>query len=253
VSGTSNGRGNPQTPSTGGAEPRPADVLADGLAGAARRAGLDRAAAGEPIRGHALLAAMGGVRGLVEALLPGIVFLVVFTATRDLLPSVIAPAALGVVFLVLRLIARSQTSPAVGGLVGIVLSALLALRSGDGKDFYLLGFWTNGVYGVALLVSVLVGWPLLGLAIGALMGEGTAWRRQRAKYRALRLLTLIWVGFFALRLVVQLPLYFADNVEALGVTRLVMGTPLYGLLVVLSFLFVRAVYGRDPNGPAGQR
>jgi hypothetical protein len=51
---------------------------------------------------------------------------------------------------------------------------------------------------------------------------------------------------------VQLPLYFADNVEALGVTRLVMGTPLYGVLVVLSFLFVRALYARDPNGPAGQ-
>jgi hypothetical protein len=233
-------------------DPGAADVLAGGLAGAARRAGLDRAAAGEPIRAHALLAAMGGVRGLVEALLPGIVFLVVFTATRDLLLSVIAPAILGVVFLVLRLIARSQTAPAIGGLVGIVLSALLALRSGDGKDFYLLGFWTNGVYGTVLLVSVLVGWPLLGLAIGALMGEGTAWRRQRAKYRALRLLTLIWVGFFALRLVVQLPLYFADNVEALGVTRLVMGTPLYGVLVVLSFLFVRAIYARDPNGPAGQ-
>ena len=252
MSGAPNGRGEGTTPAPGGTDPRPADVLADGLAGAARRAGLDRAAAGERIRGHELLAAMGGVRGLVEALLPGVVFLVVFTATRDLLPAVIAPAALGVVFLVLRLLGRSQTSPAIGGLVGIVLSALLALRTGDGKDFYLLGFWTNGVYGSVLLVSVLVGWPLLGLAIGALMGEGTAWRRQKAKYRALRLLTLIWVGFFALRLVVQLPLYFADNVEALGVTRLIMGTPLYGLLVVLSFLFVRALYARDPNGPAGQ-
>jgi hypothetical protein len=252
VSGAPNGPGDRATPAPGGSDPRAADVLADGLAGAARRAGLDRAAAGERIRGHELLAAMGGVRGLVEALLPGIVFLVVFTATRDLLPAVIAPAALGVVFLVLRLVARSQTSPAIGGLVGIVLSALLALRTGDGKDFYLLGFWTNGIYGAVFLVSVIVGWPLLGLAIGALMGEGTAWRRQKAKYRALRLLTLIWVAFFALRLVVQLPLYFADNVEALGVTRLIMGTPLYGLLVVLSFLFVRALYARDPNGPAGQ-
>ena len=38
-----------------------------------------------------------------------------------------------------------------------------------------------------------------------------------------------------LRLAVQVPLYFANNVEALGATRLIMGLPLYALGVWLAW------------------
>lgn len=226
--------------------PDPRNALAGGLASAAQRAGFDRVAEGEPISPRDVLAAMGGWRGVVEAILPGVVFLLVFTVTRQLLPSVVAPALLGVVFIGVRLVQRSQVTPAIGGLIGILISALLALRTGDGKDFYLFGLWTNGAYGAFLLISVLVGWPILGVAVGFLMGEGTSWRSDRPKFRAMRMLTLVWVGFFALRLAVQLPLYVVGNVEALGVTRLLMGTPLYGVLLVASWLFVRAVYAKHP-------
>ncbi|WP_150306403.1 DUF3159 domain-containing protein [Planctomonas psychrotolerans] len=222
------------------------DALANGLADAARRAGFGTVAEGDRISPRDVLGAMGGVRGILEAVLPGLVFILLFTFTRDLLPSVIAPAVVGVVFVVLRLVQRSPATPAIAGLIGIVISALLALRTGEGKDFFVLGFWTNGAYLTAFLLSILVGWPLLGLAVGFLMGEGTAWKRHRPKFRAMRMLTLIWAGFFGLRLAVQMPLYFADNVEALGVTRLVMSTPMYGVLLVLSWLFVRAVYAKYP-------
>ena len=38
-----------------------------------------------------------------------------------------------------------------------------------------------------------------------------------------------------LRLAVQVPLYFANNVEVLGATRLIMGLPLYALGVWLAW------------------
>ena len=38
------------------------------------------------------------------------------------------------------------------------------------------------------------------------------------------------------------PFYLVDNVEALGATRLLMGVPLYALVLVFSWLVVRAVY-----------
>jgi hypothetical protein len=193
------------------------------MAQAAERAGLGQAARGEAMTASALLTAMGGARGVLEAIVPGLLFLVAFTITRDIVLSVAVPVAVAVVAVVARLVQRSAVAPAVGGLVGIVISALLALRSGEGRDFYALGLWTNGAYFAVLLVR---------------------------KARALRLLTLVWVGFFALRLAVQLPLYLADSIDALGVARLVMGTPLYGVLLVLSWLFVRAVYAVDPAAPA---
>ncbi|KAB1650557.1 DUF3159 domain-containing protein [Pseudoclavibacter endophyticus] len=185
---------------------------------------------------------MGGVRGIVEAVVPGLAFLVLFTFTGDLWWSVGVPAALGVVFIVARLIARQTAMPAIAGLLGAVISGFLAIRSGDGIDYYLTGFWTNGAYGAAFLVSVVVGWPLIGVLAGLLFNAGGRWRANARLKRWMTLVTLGWVVFFALRLAVQLPLYFAGNVEALGVTRLVMGTPMYGVLLVVTALFARGAF-----------
>lgn len=222
------------------------------MAAAAERAGFAPAAEGEPISGHALLAAMGGIRGLVEAVLPGLVFLLTYSFTRELVLSLIAPVLIGLGFTAFRLLKKQTMTQAIGGLVGIGISAVLALMSGKAEDFYLPGFWTNGLYGAALLISVLVGWPLIGLAVGFLMGDGVAWRDDPSKRRVLTILTLCWVGLFGLRLAVQLPLYFAGNVEALGATRLLMGVPLYAPLLVVSWLMVRSVY-RKPDAAEDTR
>ncbi|WP_104169734.1 DUF3159 domain-containing protein [Cryobacterium sp. M23] len=237
-------------------------AFADGMAAAARRAGFTPAAEGDPISGRALLAAMGGIRGLVEALLPGLVFLITYTFTRQLFPeqslvlSLVVPVLIGVVFIVLRRISRQTVTPAVGGLVALIVSAVLALFTGRAEDFFLPGFWTNGLYGGALFISAVVGWPLIGLAVGFLMGEGIAWRSNRSRRRVLTILTLCWAGLFALRLAVQLPLYYSGNVEWLGAVKLLMGIPLYAPLLVISWLVVRAVYrvdDRETDDAAGRR
>ena len=238
----------------GAADPA-VNPLADGMAAAARRAGFSAAADGQPISGHALLAAMGGIRGIVEAVLPGLVFLVTYSLTLDLVPALIAPVLIGVIFCGLRLAQKQTVTQAIGGLIGIGLSAVLALLTGRAEDFYLPGFWTNAVYGAALLVSALVGWPLIGVAVGFLKGEQLAWRADPSKRRVFSILTLMWAGLFALRLAVQLPLYYAGNVEALGATKLLMGIPLFAPLLVLSWLMVRSVYAAtaqpEPRDPAG--
>jgi hypothetical protein len=235
-------------------QPKASEIFADSMAGAARRAGFGAATKAEPISGQALLTAMGGIRGLVEAVLPGLVFLITYSLTIDpstdvttdpigtLLPSLVAPLVIGVIFVALRAITKQTTTPALGGLVGTAISVALALFSGKPSDFFLVGLWTNAGYGAALLVSVLVRWPLIGVAVGFLMGDGVAWRLDASKRRVLTILTLCWTGLFLGRLAVQLPLYLADNVELLATTKLLMGIPLYAPLLVVSWLMVRSVY-----------
>lgn len=229
-------------------------AFAESMAGAARRAGFGAATEGQAISGHALLATMGGVRGLIEAVLPGLVFLVTYSLTIDpttdvatdpigtLLPSLVAPLVIGVIFVVLRAVTRQTTTPAIGGLVGTAISVALALFTGKPSDFFLVGLWTNAGYGAALLISVLVRWPLIGVAVGFLMGDGVAWRADVSKRRVLTILTLCWTGLFLGRLAVQLPMYLADNVELLATAKLLMGIPLYAPLLIVSWLLVRSVY-----------
>ncbi|MFE6966483.1 DUF3159 domain-containing protein [Agromyces sp. NPDC057679] len=221
------------------------------LAAAAEKSGLGALARDEQLSGRDLLGAVGGVRGILEALLPGLVFLVVYSsltsfagydAQAALVPALGASVGLAVVFTIARLVAKGQPTQAIAGLVGVLASAALALWSGDARDNYVLGFFTNAAYALALLISLLVRWPAIGLIVGFLMGDGLAWKQDRRKYRAAQFLTLVWIGLFVARLAVQVPFYLANNVEALGAMRLLMGVPLYALVLVFSWLVVRAVY-----------
>jgi len=233
-------------------EPSTPDILGRALSDAARRAGLDPADT-RPT-GHVVWRAMGGWRGVLESVLPGLVFVVTYTLTYDAstdesnLPlSLGLSVGLAVVFTIARLIQRTPPSAALGGLVATAVAAALALFTGRGEDNFVPGFITNAAYGTALLVSALIGWSLIGLAAGYLMGEGTAWRRDRRKRRVFFWLTLAWAALFFLRLSVQLPLYFAGDVTTLGTLKLVMGLPLFAPLIAVTWLAVRALYRRTPE------
>src|SRR5690606_760336 len=131
-----------------------------------------------------------------------------------------------------------------GGLIAAGAAAALALVTGRGADNFVPGLITNAVYGTAMIVAALIGWSLIGLAGGCLMGEGTAWRADRRKRRAFFWLGLAWGALFLVRLAVQLPLYLTDQVTMLGTLKLVMGLPLFAPMVAVTWLVVRALYPR---------
>ena len=222
-----------------------ANAFGAALGEAARRAGLDPSDGSTA--GHAVWRAMGGWRGILESIVPSLAFLVVYTIWQDLLWSLVISVGLAALFTIVRLAMRQAATAAFGGLVAVVAAAALALWTGRAQDNFVWGFVTNAAYGTALLVSALVGWSLIALAVGFVMGEGLAWRRDRRKRRVLFWITIAWAALFYVRLAVQLPLYFAGDVTALAATKLVMGIPLFAPLVAVSWLAVRAVYRRQPQ------
>jgi hypothetical protein len=192
--------------------------------------------------------AVGGVRGLVEAIVPGLTFLTVFSFTGVLLWSVVAPLGLALVFVLARVISRSSVQPALIGMGGIAASAAVALWSGRPEDNFVLGLWVNGIGLTVMLVSILVGRPLIGVISGLLVSD-PQWRADRAKRTLAMIATALWVGLFGVRLSVQLPLFLQGAVAELAVARLVMGLPLYALVLWLSWLLMRSVY-RTPEASA---
>lgn len=189
-----------------------------------------------------LLSSMGGRLGIVEAVLPTILFISVFSFTQEGLPAVVAAASSSVVFLVVRLITKGMLSQVLIGGLGVAIAAFLALREGgQTEDYFLIGFYTNAAYGSVLLISILVRQPLIGVAVGLLTGNKD-WKKIPSISYRFYLVTTLWVIFFSLRLIVQLPLYFAGAIEALATARLVMGAPMYALLLVASWLILKAVF-----------
>lgn len=222
-------------------QPSTSELVGAALGGAARRAGLDPAAGASTQQ--VVWSAMGGWRGILESVLPSLAFVVLFTIRPE--PLILAlgvSVGLAAVFTAIRLIQKSPPAAAIGGLVAACAAAVLALMTGRGEDNFVLGFFTNAAYGSVLLVSALIGWSLIGVAAGFLVGEGTTWRQDRRKRRAYFWLGIAWAALFAARLAVQLPLYFASDVTALGTLKLVMGLPLFAPLIAVTWLVVRALH-----------
>ncbi|QEO10177.1 DUF3159 domain-containing protein [Protaetiibacter larvae] len=220
--------------------------FADAVAAAARRSGLGRVEPGQAPTAGALLAAIGGVRGLVESILPGLLFLVVFTITQQVLPSVLAPLAIAVVFIVVRALTRQPVTSAIAGALGIAVSAGLALLSGRAEDNFVPGLVINVVMVLVMVGSILAKRPLIGVVVGLLTGDAV-WRADAAKYRVALIATILWVVLPALRLAVQLPLYLTEQAAALGATKLVMGVPLYAILLWVTWLLIRTAWSA-PRG-----
>jgi hypothetical protein len=224
-----------------GAEPGPAEqpTMAQLAEGYASQAGLHRSSNGN----IDVLKSAGGVQGIAESILPGLVFLVIFTITRDLPTALIGSLATAAVFTVTRLIQRRPLTQALAGVVGVGLSAWIANTTGKAEDFYVLGFFTNAAYIVAMSLSIFFRWPFAGLIFGFIRNEGLEWRKHPARMKAYQIGTWVIVAVLVLRLVVQVPLYFMgeQGLAALATTRLLMSTPLYVLGVWVAWLLTRPV------------
>jgi intracellular septation protein A len=185
-----------------------------------------------------LMEAVGGRLGMAETSLPPVAFAAVYGFTGTNGAAIIA-VAVGVVFALARLVRRETPRHALTGLVGIAFAAFVAARSGKAENFFLPGLLANAAYATALLVSVAIRRPLIGYVVGQLDGEGSGWRDDPLRVRAFMRASLTWAALFGLRLAVQLPLYLAGAVAALGVARTAMGLPLFALGLWLTYRLVR--------------
>jgi hypothetical protein len=222
--------------------------------------------------------ALGGPRGVLEAAIPTAAFTIAYVVSDDLKLSLVIAAALAAVALVVRLVQRTTVQFVANAAFGIAIGAAFALRAGGGdngddhaRDFFLPGILYNSGYAVVLVATVLIRWPLVGFMVGAVQamavsedeadsaggtdgkegpppGVVTAWRSDPAMVKLCSKLTLLLALPCLLRVVVQYPLYQADEVGLLGTAKLIMGWPLQvAALMAMGALLAR---GRTPLEPA---
>lgn len=193
---------------------------------------------------------IGGVRGVLESVVPFTVFSVVYGFEKDLRTSIIAALVPAAVLSVWRLVAREPLTQAISGLVGIGIGAYVATRTGNATDFFLPNIIKNAGFAAVYAISALVRWPLIGVVVGPALGENFAWRRNGPRRRAYTVATWLWVAMFGIRLAVQIPLYLADRVTLLGtLNAFVLGLPLFGLTIWLSWIVLRRVPVVRPQRP----
>lgn len=203
---------------------------------------------------HRLGEAFGGLRGSLEAALPMLVFVVVWSVTKDRTLSLGSAAALTVVLAVARLVQRQTLQYVLTSIFATGLAAFFALRSGNAEDAFLPGILTSLAYLVGSLVSVLVRWPVVGLMVGVAdqaavaAGDPFRWRRNAAAVRVCSRLTLVLVAVYVIRVGIMGPLYLAGNVAGLTIAKVALGWPLWvGAVAVMGAMLMKGHTPIDPD------
>lgn len=188
-----------------------------------------------------IVAALGGKKGLFDSGIPALLFLIVFNLRDDVREAALTSLALSGLIAIVRIIKREKLQHAISGIFGVLICYLLVRSTGKAEDFYLPGLFINAGYGALYLLTNLAGWPIIGVVLGPLLGEDFHWRKVPERRRVYILAGWLWVGLFLSRLAVQLPLYLAENVNALGVARLIMGYPLFIATAWGTWLIIKEV------------
>lgn len=219
-------------------------LTGDDDAGKDRPAGTDEATATEPEKPQTtdkdFFHALGGWGALLDIGLPWIAFLIVYAVSdHDLTLALIIAIAVAGLVAVLRLIRKQPLRNVAGGFIGVLISAWVANRTGNAEDVYLPGLLTNVGYGALYLLTVLIRWPLFGVLYGVITQTGTAWRKDPAMLKGFSRATMVFVGLFAIRLIVQVPLYLTGSLNALGIAKVGLGLPFYALALWLAYSVLR--------------
>lgn len=190
--------------------------------------------------------AIGGIRGVIESMLPGFLFVFLFVLTSDLKLTIIASAVLAVLSVFIRLLQRQTVLGALAGLFSIAICLIWAWNTHEARNYYVYGFITNSICAVVLVLSFLVRVPGIGFFIEFIRSMPTGhyqawlseWRGDKRLLRAYNIVTAMWIVIPVLRLAVQVPLYLTDSIAWLGTARLLMGLPFTALSIWVSYLII---------------
>lgn len=196
-------------------------------------AGFD--ADGDPTREESLSRLLGGTRAAIEGSIPPIVFLVAWLASGgELLTAVVWSLLASAATLVVALVERRRPKAVLIGMLMTVLAAMVAYYSGEARNFFLVQLLSNAASALAWVVSIVIGWPFLGIIVGGVIGTKTRWRNDPVLLRAYQRASWIWVLQYVIRVVVFSVLWWLDETTWLAIMRAALTYPLIIACVAVS-------------------
>ncbi|NED10157.1 DUF3159 domain-containing protein [Streptomyces sp. SID9124] len=187
----------------------------------------------------ALFEAFGGVRGMVETVLPGLLFVTIFTIDKNLTYSAVAAVAVSLALVAVRLIRKDTVKHAFSGVFGVAFGVVFAKMTGNAKDFYLPGMLYTLGLALAYLISTVAGLPLIGLILGPVFKENLSWRtRNPGRKKAYARASYAWGLILLAKCAILFPLYWWADTTQFGWVLVALKIPPFLLAVYLTWVFL---------------
>ncbi|WP_307788978.1 DUF3159 domain-containing protein [Glycomyces salinus] len=197
------------------------------------------------MRQDTLVSLLGGRRGAFDATAPLIVFVLTWLLTgNSILWGVAASVLCAAAIAAVRLARGTKPRAVIFGLLSVCLAGVIVLYTGRAADILLPRILTNAASALVWAGSIAVRRPLLGLIVGALLGQRTRWRSDPALLRAYSAASWAWVAMYTLRVAVLTPFWNSDEDEIAviggGVVQVLLSYPLLIACLAVSGWIIKA-------------
>ncbi|MCT4352455.1 DUF3159 domain-containing protein [Streptomyces sp. Je 1-79] len=201
--------------------------------------GAQEAQASKEVTEAALFEAFGGLRGMIETVLPGLLFVTIFTINKDLHISAIAALAVSLLLVAVRLVRRDTVKHAFSGVFGVAFGVVFAMMTGNAKDFYLPGMLYTLGLALAYIITTIAGVPLIGLMLGPVFKENLSWRtRNPGRKKAYAKASWAWGLILLGKCAILFPMYWWADTTKFGWVLVALKIPPFLLAVYLTWVFL---------------
>ncbi|WP_423189838.1 DUF3159 domain-containing protein [Alkalibacterium sp. f15] len=172
----------------------------------------------------------------IDAIFPPLIFFL--TNQLGSLEFASGITLLYLLILIIYRIVRGHTKRyALVGVGGVLLSIGFSLLSGDAINYYLPGIISTGLIATACVVSLIAHRPLAALLSHISRGWPIDWYMRDDIRPAYRNVTLLWAGYFLLKLFIQTALFLRGNFSVYFYINTIMGWPMNIILLISTYVF----------------
>jgi hypothetical protein len=193
--------------------------------------------------------AMHGPRHILDGATPAVGFLIGYSIAGAEVGAFVA-ILIAVALAAVRLVRGDSVRIVALSVLVVLVFSLFVEITGEGRAFYLPEVALCIVMAVLFGATVLTGKPLSYTVSRRIRLEPAEPADPAARLQLHRRITLAWFIFWAVHVVVMVPLYIADKVVVLGTVALILGKPALVVMLAVTWLWVRNKSGMSTSRAA---
>jgi len=178
----------------------------------------------------------GKVGRFLDSFLPLIIFLVL-NPLLGLDTAFWGSLAVAGLFAIVRIMKKESLVYALGGLGGVLLAGIFIKLSGSDVGYFLPGLISGAITVVLCTISVVINRPLVAWTSFIARRWPLRWYWHPKVLPAYNEVTIIWGVAFSARLALEFWLFQQEAVNALGVSKIVLGWPFIVILLITTYLY----------------
>lgn len=171
-----------------------------------------------------------------DALLPPLVY-AISNSFFGLQTAVVLAVITALVIFSRRIIKKENWKYSLGGLVGVIFASSLAYLNNNASSYFIPALTSSALFLLTAIITLLIGKPLAAWASHLSRGWPLEWFWRDDIKPAYREVTIFWALYFALRLSIQLSLFFSEAVLNLAWINIILGWPMLTVILVISYIY----------------